>query len=169
MGDGDEWITLGEAAKRLGVTRAAVYGRVKRGTLQTKARGNRGLLVSWPPPNDPLPSPQRHGDGKGDVTATVAGDVTHDVALVAELRSRLEAMTVEREALLEAGDHLVDQLAEARERAARVEGELKGLRQASHSEALVLREALVDLSSRLDRATDELRDLRRPWWRRLIG
>ena len=78
-------------------------------------------------------------------------------------------MTVEREALLEAGDHLVDQLAEARERAARVEGELKGLRQASHSEALVLREALVDLSSRLDRATDELRDLRRPWWRRLIG
>lgn len=78
-------------------------------------------------------------------------------------------MTVEREALLEAGDHLIDQLAEARERAARVEGELKGLRETAHREALVLREALVDLSSRLDRATDELRDLRRPWWRRLIG
>lgn len=60
-------------------------------------------------------------------------------------------------------------MGEARERAARVEGELRGLCQASHSEALVLREALVDLSSRLDRATDELRDLLRPWWRRLIG
>jgi hypothetical protein len=33
----------------------------------------------------------------------------------------------------------------------------------------VLREALSDLASRLDRATEELSALRRPWWRRVFG
>lgn len=166
MGDGDEWITLGEAAKRLGVTRAAVYGRASRGTLQTKARGNRGLLISWPPPNEPGPSPQRHGDGngddQGDVTATVTGDGNGDGALVAELRSRIAALEAEREALLEAGDHLVDQLGEARERAARLEGEAEGKVQIINE----LRQALDHERARADRLEAELR---RPWWRRWIG
>lgn len=114
-----------------------------------------------------------------------------DVELVAELRTRVRALEVEREALIEAGDHLVDQMGEARERAARVEGELAAVREMSQLEAAalrevhqrelatlnevsqrqaeVLREALGDLAGRLDRATDELRDLRRPWWRRLFA
>jgi hypothetical protein len=47
MGDGHgdvpaqgsgEWISLGDTARRLGVTRASVYGRIKRGTLQTRPK-----------------------------------------------------------------------------------------------------------------------------------
>jgi biotin operon repressor len=41
----DKWISLGEVARRLGVTRAAVYGRIQRRTLQTRPKGNRGLEV----------------------------------------------------------------------------------------------------------------------------
>ena len=97
--------------------------------------------------------------------------------LVAELQARVRALEVEREALLEAGDDLMGELGQARERAARTEGEIAvlremsqlevaALREAHQQQAGVLREALADLASRLDRATDELRDLRRPWWRR---
>ena len=54
------------------------------------------------------------------------------------------------------GDHTAELLA-AIERAAHAEGE-----------AVALRDALADLAGRLDRADAELRDLRRPWWRRLL-
>jgi hypothetical protein len=40
-GDGEEWVSLGEAARRLGVTRAAIYGRIERRTLTTRPKGNR--------------------------------------------------------------------------------------------------------------------------------
>jgi hypothetical protein len=84
-GDGSEWIGLGEAARRLGVSRAAVYGRVERGTLQSRPKGNRGLEVLWPPP-------QRHDNGKDDVALTVTGDVT---SLLDDLRKRLDYEVVE--------------------------------------------------------------------------
>ena len=35
MAASDDWVTVSEAARRLGVTRAAVYNRIRRGTLQT--------------------------------------------------------------------------------------------------------------------------------------
>jgi hypothetical protein len=34
---------------------------------------------------------------------------------------------------------------------------------------VALRDALAALATRLDAATAELTDLRRPWWRRLLG
>jgi antirestriction protein ArdC len=74
------------------------------------------------------------------------GDPIPDVQPVVE---------VEREALTEARDHLVEQLGEVRERAARFEGK-----------AETLERALADLAARLDRAEALLA---RPWWRRLIG
>ena len=45
-GDSAQWIGLGEAARRLGVTRAAIYGRIERKTLTTRPKGNRGLEVA---------------------------------------------------------------------------------------------------------------------------
>jgi hypothetical protein len=78
-----------------------------------------------------------------------------DGELAFELRARIQALEVEHEALTEARDHLVEQLGEARERAARFEGK-----------AETLERALADLAARLDRAEALLA---RPWWRRLIG
>jgi len=47
--------------------------------------------------------------------------------------------------------------------------ELAAWHEASERQVGVLREALGDLAGRLDRANDELRELRRPWWRRMFG
>src|SRR3954470_24016584 len=85
-----DWVSIGEAAHRLGVSRAAVYGRIERRTLTTRPKGNRGVEVLWLPP-------QRHHDRKGDADITVmasAANITPDskgngVALADNLRERL--------------------------------------------------------------------------------
>lgn len=93
--------------------------------------------------------------------------------MAAELRARIQALEVEREALIEAGDHLVDQLGEARERAARIEGELAGLQAKAMAEVeakeLVLAELRQVLEHERARGDRLEAELRRPWWRRLIG
>ena len=45
--DEQPWLTVSEAARRLGVSRQAVAHRIKRGTLETK-KSNRGVLVRIP-------------------------------------------------------------------------------------------------------------------------
>ena len=45
--DEQPWLTVSEAARRLGVSRQAVAHRIKRGTLTTKS-SNRGILVRIP-------------------------------------------------------------------------------------------------------------------------
>ena len=55
-------------------------------------------------------------------------------------------------------DELRAELMQRRCAAARAEGEAKALR-----------EALADLATRLDLATAELAEARRPWWRRWWG
>jgi hypothetical protein len=42
------WLTVSEAARRLGVSRQAISHRIKRGTLRTQP-SNHGLLVQIPP------------------------------------------------------------------------------------------------------------------------
>jgi hypothetical protein len=89
-----EWIALGDCARRLGISRAGVYGRIKRGTIEAK-RGNRGgYIVAWPPPGH---------DGQGDVTLQ-----THD-------QSRDSSVTVTA---------LQVELGELRVTLARAEGEI---------------------------------------------
>lgn len=163
-GDDGAWVTVAEAARRLRVTPRAIRGRLDRGTIPWKPEGNDGRLV-WVPSRDvPVPHP---GTSPSPIPGTAslhprdsillepAPAPAADGALVAELRARLQALEVEREAMIEAGDRLVDELGEARERAARAEGR-----------AETLERALADLAGRLDR-TEAL--LARPWWRRLLG
>jgi hypothetical protein len=140
-GDGKEWISLGEAARRLGVTRAAVYGRIERRTLTTRPKGNRGLEVLWPPP-------QRHHDGKGDIAVTVAGDVA---AVMAELRERLGRAEGELVELLGKRDAALAQVADLRVELATAQGEV----------------AAKDAVQAELRA--QLAWHRRPWWRRWFG
>jgi hypothetical protein len=56
----NEWCTVNEAARRLGVTATAIRNRIKRGTLDTRPNGNFGRLVRVPPtvtltPKEPVP------------------------------------------------------------------------------------------------------------------
>ena len=136
LGDGVEWVSLGEAARHLGVTRAAVYGRIGRHTLATRPKGDRGLKVLWPPP-------QRHPDRNGDSTATITDDVTAPPDDMRECLARAEGdvarLRQQIADLLSERDHIMEQQAQARERAAKAEGE-----------ANVLRDALADLRALSD-------------------
>ncbi|MBF0515384.1 MAG: hypothetical protein HQK81_15170 [Desulfovibrionaceae bacterium] len=41
-----EWVTVTEASRRLGITRTAIYNRIKRGTLQTQTDNHGHQLVN---------------------------------------------------------------------------------------------------------------------------
>src|SRR3954447_2066479 len=80
-----DWVSIGEAAHRLGVTRAAIYGRIERRTLTTRPKGNRGLEVL-------LPTGGRHGDHHRDIRANDQGDRHGDGQPDVALTSRLEEL-----------------------------------------------------------------------------
>ncbi len=56
-GNGEVWVSIGEAARRLGITRQAVQGCIRRDTLDTRIEtiGNRQRLRVRLP--QPLPEP----------------------------------------------------------------------------------------------------------------
>src|SRR5215203_7422704 len=88
----NDWCSVNEAARRLGVTATAIRNRIKRGTLDTRPNGNFGRLVRVPrtvtlTPKEPVPgtvplTPQER------VTLTVLAD--HVTTLKAAL-VKLEA------------------------------------------------------------------------------
>jgi hypothetical protein len=140
-GDGEEWVSLGEAARRLGVTRAAIYGRIERRTLTTRPKGNRGLEVLWPPP-------QHHPNGKGDVAVKVTDDVA---AVLAELRERL--------------GHAEDEVVELRGQRDAAQAQVADLRvQLATAQGEVAAKDAVQTELRAQLAWH-----RQPWWRRWIG
>jgi hypothetical protein len=161
-GHGAEWITLGETARRLGVTRAAVYGRIERRTLTTRPKGNRGLEVLWPPP-------QHHPNGKGDVTQTVAGDsadVTRDVkgdaaALLDDFRERLTKAEGEAAQLRHEVMDLRVNLAKAQEQVA-------AARAVAIADVATAQAQVVAQEKLIAQLEELLADARRPWWRRLL-
>ena len=70
----NDWCSVNEAARRLGVTATAIRNRIKRGTLDTRPNGNFGRLVrvplnGYPHPRNqyrkPCPSPPGTGDPHG--------------------------------------------------------------------------------------------------------
>jgi hypothetical protein len=145
----DEWVSIGEAARRLGVTRAAIYGRIERHTLQTRPKGNRGVEVLLPV-----------GAGHGDVAHDGHGNVIMTLRIeLARLEERLAASErIERElrealARSEAGrDAAVAQV--------RAEGEARAAK--AEAEAAAQRELVTELKA-------VVAETRRPWWRRWVG
>lgn len=144
-------MTLGEAARALSVTRSALYGRIARGTLKTKPRGNRGLLV-WLP--DGAAHAEHHGDEAPDVMVMV--ELAELRAEVAELRVALARAEVERNAARREAEI-------EREKAQAVAAAEVS---AAKREVEALGRALEREQARGDRLEAELR---RPWWVRLVG
>jgi len=66
-------------------------------------------------------------------------------------------------------DLLREELAEARVALARIEERAAALRETLERERIQHREALDREQGRADRLEAEIRELRRPWWRRLFG
>lgn len=98
---GPEWVTLGVFAQRLGITRAGVYGRIKRGTVESRRRGNKGYEVRWPPPDHHHVTGNGNGDGHGDDHRDGHGDIIEMRVQIARLEERLagaERLLAERDA-----------------------------------------------------------------------
>ena len=164
----DDWCSVEEAARRLGVTPTAIRNRIKRGTLDTRPNGNVGHLVHVPKP-PPL-------TGSDTVVLTVPGTVPGTVpetdALVQELRgwltelqSRMAAADTERGTILREAAQERAQAAQERDRlqTALVESgqSLARLTEAREADQSRHREEMAELQR-------QLLDLRRqPWWRRM--
>jgi uncharacterized membrane protein len=150
-GDTGRWVTLGEAARALQVSRSAIYGRIGRGTLQMRRNGNRGTLVFL---TSSMTSADRHGERHPDVDRDVT--VTALRAENIELREALARVTAEREAARAVA--LADVAAAKRVAEAEIAAQIA----ASLTKEAVLRELVTELKAMLDEA-------RRPWWQRLLG
>lgn len=188
-----EWLTIGEAARRLKVTRAAIYGRIERKTLPTKPRGNRGQLV-YLPVSELLSGAT--GDHRPDVAHDDQGSITPDghgdaaprsrddrlLGILIELRDMLVRTRTERDqARAEAARtrQLEDEVGRLRVELAKTQAEQQAIKAVAIADVAAAREvAAAELAAqgrllereqrRVDELTAELRDLTREleWYRR---
>jgi hypothetical protein len=140
-GEPDVWVSIRQAARRLGVTRAAIYSRIERGTLQARPNGNRGQLVCLPPGMQATVQADKETNTPPDMLPDMTPNKSGQHAALQAERDRL-AGEVER----------WRSLAEERGLAqARAEGENHVLRMA------------------LDRLEGELDEARTPWWAKVLA
>jgi hypothetical protein len=150
-GEPDTWVSIRQAARRLGVTRTAIYSRIERGTLQARPNGNRGQLVRLPSDMQATVSTDRGAGTPPDMTPDMSGQ---HVALQAE-RDRL-AGEVERWRSL------------AEERAlAQARGEVENARRAA--ELAGKAELVEELRRQMAKLETEVAELRTPWWAKVLA
>ncbi len=180
-----EWVSVSEAARRLGVSRRAIRGRIERGRL-TVRDGNAGRAVFVP--HGMIPGDVRQGSAEvpendhGAVPAVSHG--TDGIAALEQLRADLEAERGCREAAELRAAVATREVELLRERVAELRllaDELRRARYRAEAEVDGLRERLDrsttradGFQERLEVATVEVAELRdrlawRPWWRRMIG
>jgi hypothetical protein len=122
MADQEEWCSINEAARRLGITPTAIRNRIKRGTLEHRPNGNVGKLVrvpltvtrTVPEPVTPT-APEPLG---GTVTPAADGTIEALKAHVQTMRELLDQQAATHAAevarLIKASTQLQDELQEAR-------------------------------------------------------
>jgi hypothetical protein len=154
QGNGARWLKLAEAAPQLGLTIDGLRARIKRGQITTR-KGNDGrLLVSVAangaePSHEPSHEPTQNGSEAGHESAHELAGTGSDGA----------------------GHNLLLDLLDARERAARAEGELAGLREALATEARRSTDlqAVLELErTRADRLEAALAEARKGWLERVL-
>jgi hypothetical protein len=142
----DNWCSIAEAARRLGVTPTAIRNRIKRGTLPTRPNGNFGKLVKVPRRTVTLTVPRTvtltpDEPVRGTVTGTVEERVALTVTLTV-LASHIEAL----QAALAKAEAAAERGRQAEAEAAAVPG---------------LRDTIAALKAALDAEQARNRDLRR--------
>jgi hypothetical protein len=147
-GDPDHWVSIRQAARCLGVTRAAVYSRIERGTLQARPHGNRGQLVRLPP--DIRPNVQ--ADGGTDTPSDMSPNMPPDML------GQHAALQAER-------DQLADEV--ERWRTAHGKAEVENARLAAELAGKV--ELVEELRRQRDRLEAQLAEARTPLWSRLLA
>ena len=168
----DDWVSVSEAARRLGVSRSAIRNRIKRGTLKTQSdnHGHPMVLV-----HGTVPGTVRGGPYRKVPSGTVPGQDLIAIPPEPPARPTEGPATVPLEWHTEAMNRLQGALNQAHSEA------LAALQQAHqstlerhqrHIEHLIRqhRESQAMLVERVDRAEvliDKLLD--RPWWRRIFG
>ena len=173
MDDGQtgEWLPLAEASQRLGVTVDSLRKRVRRGHVMAR-KGNDGrVLVHVPVQPDGQPTAGRWpADGEAGLDDGLAEELAAaraDVERWRVLAGQREVALARVEELAKAAAELASVQVQAARREtdqARREVELAAR---AHEQLLAeLRQVLEHERARGDRLEAELR---RPWWRRLIG
>src|SRR3954454_14431079 len=145
MADEEPWLSLSEAAQRSGLAREAIRAKARRGHIPARKGNNGQILVQ-------LPAVLLAGAGQGEAGSSQADLLADLLAEVAELREQVARTEAERDA--------AESVAEAQVEAARDAARARV--EAAKVEVAAVRELA-------DRLTAELAELRRPWWRRLIG
>jgi hypothetical protein len=151
-GEATSWLSVDETRRRLGLSRDAVYKRIKRGSLESR-RGNDGavrvLVTSTTPSVAVL-------DLSTDTSTPAVGQAA-DTPLVVRLLAQLEEAR-------EGQEHWRDTAETARLEAATMRAERDAAReQAARAEGALTRE-----QARADRLEAELALARRGWLERVI-
>ena len=161
----NNWCTVNEAARRLGVTATAIRNRIKRGTLDTRPNGNFGRLVRVPrtvPPTVTLP-PEEPVPGTVPLTPDERVTLTVTLTVLADHVGTLKDMLAKAEA---AGERLGQERDEARRELLAVQAEAAYV-PALRTTVEVLKQALAtekDRNAELRAERDRLA-ARQPWWR----
>jgi hypothetical protein len=146
--DSGTWVSIRQAARCLGVTRAAVYSRIERGTLQARPNGNRGQLVRLPPDMPANVQADMKPDDLSGMSPIMPGNmVGHHAALQAECERLADEVECWRQA------H-----GKAEVENARLAAELAGKT-----------ELVEELRRQRNRLETELGELRTPWWVRVLA
>jgi hypothetical protein len=160
-----EWIGLGEFARRLGISRSSVYGRVRRRSVQVRARNgrNHGLEIFW--------QPSRHhrgngsdvglGDGLGDDALRVAGDDAENVAgnvVLARLDKAEHELAAARA-----------QVADLRVQVAIAQADREAARAVAIADVATAQAEVTAKDQIIADLREQVQWLRLPWWRRLFG
>jgi hypothetical protein len=162
MADQQNLYTLAEAAELTGLSAEALRLRVKRGKLEG-VRGNEGLRVRVTSADLEAIAHQRANQQDPTlvpVGQTLANDKANELQVletaVGTLRERAERAEARAEAAQALADRRGEELAEARERAGRAEGEAVSLREQVTAVRTVLEEQVAAERARTEAVRAEL-------------
>ena len=170
MADESSWLTIGQAAKKLGVTHQAIRGRIGRGTLQSR-RNNRGMIVvlvdesalsTSKPTVEHVERPAAE-----HVEATRPGEPVSD-RFLAYLEQQVEDLKTELAETREAADLRLERALAARDRLWQERVDAAEVRAERAQEQAL--SALNDAADAAERITKSLIEAAsKPLWRRLFG